>query len=73
MSEQEVIAAILKAKYFRLPVTKEEVAIIELATNHKACEEIAGNVREGIRTVDELRECGCGNCLGALQLLGEAI
>lgn len=34
MSEQEAIAAILKAKYFKLPVTKEEVAIMEQVYNH---------------------------------------
>ncbi|MGE4275338.1 MAG: hypothetical protein AB7E27_04660 [Candidatus Methanomethylophilaceae archaeon] len=54
-------------------VTPAMVARIERSADPLNCEEVADNVREGIRTVGELRRCGCPRCLGALQILGEAV
>ena len=52
-------------------VTPAMIARIERSADPLNCEEVANNVRNGIRTVGELRRCGCPRCLGALQILGE--
>ncbi len=54
-------------------ITPAAIARIERSVDPLNCQEVAGNVREGIRTVADLRKCSCPRCLGALQILGEVV
>lgn len=72
-NEQDLIKNLLKNRYFKQPITAEQAADIEKKLYPQKVQEVVDSVREGIRTVTDLREHGCPLCLAALRDLGEAI